>query len=144
MTSPGFSPLMPPAPPYEPAQLQYTQASEVDSLRANLRTPVDAATFVNAYTRPVPSYAETFAEPGYFTKRQPVSAVAVIALVCGLLSPFLVLTAPVAIVLGHIGLVVTGNNEYQGRGLAIGGLVIGYGFVSVLLLLFAALWLVGQ
>ncbi|MFV0253550.1 MAG: DUF4190 domain-containing protein [Beutenbergiaceae bacterium] len=141
MSAPGFAPLNAPRAPYAAADLAISTPTflAVDS-PTDIREPVDPNTFVNEYTRPLPNYHETFSGPGYLTKKQPTSATAVIALVCGLLGFVLAIPALVAIVCGHVALFRTRRNAYQGRGMALGGLVLGYGLVTMVGLLGVAGW----
>lgn len=144
MTGTGFAPLSAPPSPYGVSDL----TGVPDSLRPGpvegLREPVDPHVFVNAYTRPLPSYAETFAGPGYDSRPQPTSGFAVAALVLGIVGVFLLLPALGAIVLGHLGLRQTSRNTHAGRGMAVGGLVLGYAMVTVVALVVLAVWIAGQ
>jgi hypothetical protein len=99
--------------------------------------------FVNNYTRPLPSYAETFSGPGYFTPPPKSSVWATLALVFALLGVVLSVPALLAIVFGHIGVVQTRNNLMRGRGLAMAALVLGYVVVGFWALLLTAIWLSG-
>lgn len=138
MSNPGFTPLAARPAPYLTVEDGATlpAASGVD-----LREPVDPNVFVNTYTRPLPTYAETFAGPGYQTRPLPTSGAAVAALVCGIVGVILWVPALAAIVLGHVGLVSTGRNTRAGRGLAIGGLVLGYAVVGMVSLVLLAFWI---
>ena len=135
--SAGFTSLTSPVAPYGASDAALGAAP---SSASRLRDPVDPATFVNAYTRPLPSYAETFSGPGYETRPVPTSGTAVAALICGIAGVFFLVPALGAIVLGHVGLVRTSRNSRTGRGLAIGGLVLGYGVAVLIALVMVAFW----
>jgi hypothetical protein len=138
VSNPGFTPLAARPSPYPAVDVD---ASAATTSRVDLREAVDPNVFVNAYTRPLPTYAETFAGPGYQTRPLPTSGAAVAALVCGIVGVILWVPALAAIVLGHIGLVSTGRNTRAGRGLAIGGLVLGYAVVGMVSLVLLAFWI---
>jgi len=138
VNNPGFTPLAARPAPYPPVDGVATATADS---RVDLREPVDPSVFVNAYTRPLPTYAETFAGPGYQTRPLPTSGTAVAALVCGIVGVILWVPALPAIVLGHIGLASTGRNNRAGRGLAIGGLVLGYAVVGLVSLVLLAFWI---
>jgi hypothetical protein len=105
---------------------------------------VDPQVFVNAYTRPLPTYADTFSGPGYESKPLPTSGFAVAALVCGLVGVFLAVPALAAIGLGHAGLYQTSKNTHLGRGMAIGGLVLGYGVAGLVGLISLSIWVASR
>ncbi|WP_162458298.1 DUF4190 domain-containing protein [Pseudactinotalea terrae] len=142
MSAPGFTPLSSTPAPYGATDL----ALDVpDALRVqpreDLRDPVDPQVFVNEYTRPLPTYEETFSGPGYEAKPAPTSGFAVAALVCGIVGVFTLVPALAAIVLGHAGLWRTRSNTHSGRGLAIGGMVLGYAVSTVVALVILATWI---
>ena len=139
--SAGFTPLSSPVAPYRASDVALAGAP---SSAARLRDPVDPATFVNAYTRPLPSYADTFSGPGYHTRPLPTSGTAVASLICGIAGVVFLIPALAAIVLGHVGLVRTSRNSRTGRGLAIGGLVLGYAVVVMVALVVVSFWIAGR
>ena len=145
MSAPGFTPLSAPPAPYGADDLALHVPASLDTQpRSDLRDPVDPAVYVNDYTRPLPTYAETFSGPGYEAKPAPTSGFAVAALVCGLIGVFTLVPAVAAIVLGHLGLWRTSHNTHAGRGLAIGGMVLGYAVAAVVGLVVLAVWVAEQ
>lgn len=145
MSAPGFTPLSAPAAPYGAADLELNVPETLSTRpRADLRDPVDPQVYVNAYTRPLPSYEETFSGPGYEAKPAPTSGLAVAALVCGIVGVFLVVPALFAIGFGHAGLWRTRTNSHGGRGLAIGGIVLGYAVVGAVALVILASWIASR
>lgn len=138
MTAPGFTPLSAAPTPYGAAEVT-ERAGTID-----LRQPVDPSVFVTPYSRPLPSYEETFAGPGYESKPLPTSGLAVAALVCGILGVFTLVPALGAIVLGHLGMRQTNRNTHMGRGLAVGGMVLGYAVAAVVALIMLAVWIAEQ
>lgn len=136
MTAPGFSPVAADRGRGTPS-LPYAAVQDDGDLRA----PVDPRVFVTSYSRPLPAYEEVFRGPGYDSRPLPTSGAAVAALVCGIVGVFTLVPALAAIALGHVGLVQTSRNTHGGRGLAIGGLVLGYGVAGVALLLTVAIWI---
>lgn len=136
MTAPGFSPVAADRGRGAPS-LPYAAVEDDGDLRA----PVDPQVFVTSYSRPLPRHEEVFRGPGYDSRPLPASGPSVAALVCGIVGVFTVAPALGAIVLGHIGLVQTSRNTHTGRGLAIGGLVLGYGVAGVALLITLAIWI---
>lgn len=145
LSAPGFTPLSEPAAPYGAADLKLQAPTALISRpRGDLRDPVDPQVFVNAYTRPLPTYQETFSGPGYEAKPAPRSGFAVASLVCGILGVFVLVPALLAIGFGHAGMWQTRRNTHTGRGLAIGGMVLGYGVATVVGLVMLALWIAQQ
>lgn len=145
MSAPGFTPLSAPAAPYGAADLAlHVPGSLSTRSRADLRDPVDPQVFVNAYTRPLPSYEATFSGPGYEARSAPTSGFAVAALVCGIAGVFLLVPALFAIGFGHAGMWQTRSNTHTGRGLAIGGMVLGYAVAAVVALVVLAVWIAEQ
>lgn len=145
MSAPGFTPLSSPPAPYGARdRTMDAPASLRAQPREDLRDPVDPQVFVNEYTRPLPSYQETFSGPGYDAKPAPTSGLAVAALVCGIVGVFTLVPALAAIGLGHAGLWQTRRNTHTGRGLAIGGTVLGYAVVTVVALVMLATWIAQQ
>lgn len=141
----GFAPLTAPSSPYGESDLTYAVPDELRvEPRHSLREPVDPNVFVNAYTRPLPSPAETFSGPGYESRPMPTSGLAVAALVFGIAGVFLVVPALAAIVLGHLGLRQTNRRTHAGRGLAMGGLVLGYAAATVVALVLLGFWISSQ
>lgn len=141
MSAPGFSAPTRSA-PYSAADVRIEPpAGLVDP--AQLREPVDPQTYVSTWTRPLPEAVDVFSGPGYESRRMPASPFAVIALVCGLLG-FLLVPALPAIVLGHLGVWQTGKNTHTGRGLAVGGMVLGYAVAGLALLWLVAVWVLGD
>jgi type II secretory pathway pseudopilin PulG len=71
--------------------------------------------------------------PGTPVQPQQTSGMAIGSLICGLV-PFLILTPIAAIVLGHLALsqIKHSAGRLKGKGMAIAGLVLGYGCVAVL------------
>lgn len=140
--SAGFTP---PAPrrPGDPAPTAMTGiAVEGDARHTD---PVDPRVFVNEFTRPLPDPATTFAGPGYRVEPMPTSPWAVVSLVFGLAGPVvlglaamiifgepwpILIGAVTAVVAGHLGLSQLRGNAHQGRGLAMAGLVLGYGLLA--------------
>lgn len=82
---------------------------------------------------PYPQFGTPYGPAGQQTGR--TNGLAVAALVCGLASFFLVVTAPVAVVLGHIASGQCKRRGEQGRGMAIAGYVIGYVYLAFLVLI---------
>jgi hypothetical protein len=148
VTAPGFTPMSAPPAPYGADDLRLTgfqlPGASTAQPRVDLRDPVDPAVYVNYYTRPLPTYAETFSGPGYEARPAPTSGFAVTALVCGLIGVFTVVPALAAIVFGHLGLWQTSRNTHGGRGLAIGGMVLGYAVAVVVGLVVLAVWIAGR
>lgn len=70
---------------------------------------------------------------GTFVGPQQTSGTAIGSLVCGLL-PFFLITPVIAIVLGHVSLsqIKQSAGRLKGKGLAIAGLVLGYGSIAML------------
>jgi hypothetical protein len=68
-----------------------------------------------------------FGPPGYSLPPQSrTSAVAIVSLVCGLLSFCIpLITSAIAVITGIIGIVQTGHPAVKGRGMAIAGLILG-------------------
>lgn len=144
MSAPGFAPLTPASLPYGAAALRLDVPAALSTEPGDaLRQPVDPHTFVNEFTRPLPSYQETFSGPGYESRPLPTSGVAVAALVCGIVGVFTLAPAVAAIALGHVGLWQTARNTHLGRGLAIGGLVLGYATAVVVGLVMLGVWIAG-
>lgn len=142
MSAPGFSPMSAHAAPYGAADAAFTALPVTATATGpDLRRPVDPNVFVNAFTRPLPTYQETFSGPGYESKPLPTSPAAVAALVCGIVGVFTVVGALAAVPLGHIGLVQTQRNTHLGRGMAIGGMVLGYAVLTVAALITLAIWI---
>lgn len=68
-----------------------------------------------------------YAAPGYYgPPAKSTNGLAIASLICSLAGLLTCLSAPVGIVLGHIALSQIKREGSNGRGLAIGGLVIGY------------------
>lgn len=144
MSAAGFTPLSAPPAPYGAHDVEpQVPGARFRAPRENLRDPVDPQTFVNAYTRPLPSLERTFAGPGYESRPAPTSGFAVAALVCGIVGVFTLIPALGAIVLGHLGLWQTSKRTHAGHGLAIGGMVLGYAVAAVVALVMLATWIAG-
>lgn len=145
MSASGFTPLSAPPAPYGATDVVLDAPGMPGTKpRADLRDPVNPEVYVNDYTRPLASYQETFSGPGYEAKPAPTSGLAVAALVCGIVGVFLLVPAVAAIGLGHAGLWQTRRNTHLGRGLAIGGLVLGYAVAAVVALVVLAVWIADQ
>lgn len=85
------------------------------------------------------------AQPGYGAPMpQPrTNSLAIGSLITGIIGFFILLTSPVAVILGHMSLSKIKKTGENGRGLAIAGLVLGYLGTVVLALTIAVLvWLV--
>ncbi|RLP83827.1 DUF4190 domain-containing protein [Mycetocola lacteus] len=82
---------------------------------------------------PQPGYAAApqpgYAQPGYAAAPQKTSVMAILALIFG------ILVAPVGIVLGHIALKQLKTSGEGGEGLAKAGLIIGYIFFALWILI---------
>lgn len=82
---------------------------------------------------PQPGYAAApqpgYAQPGYAAAPQKTSVMAILALIFG------ILVAPVGIVLGHIALKQLKTSGEGGAGLAKAGLIIGYIFFALWILI---------
>ncbi|MCS4277582.1 hypothetical protein M2390_002791 [Mycetocola sp. BIGb0189] len=84
-----------------------------------------AAAPQQGYAAPQPGYAQ----PGYAAAPQKTSVMAILALIFG------ILVAPVGIVLGHIALKQLKTSGEGGEGLAKAGLIIGYIFFALWILI---------
>lgn len=140
MTTPGFTPLSGTPTAYRPTTPAPHPGDTAHGV-VDLKRPVDPQVYVTPYSRPLPAYEETFAGPGYESRPLPASPFAVAALVCGIVGVFLLIPALGAIVLGHLGLRQTSRNTHTGRGLATGGLVLGYAVATVVALVVLAVWI---
>lgn len=141
MSTPGFTSLAAPVAPYRAGASGVLEPARARDEVVDLRKPVDPNVFVTAYSRPLPTYEETFSGPGYESRPLPASPLAVAALVCGIVGVFLLVPALGGIVLGHLGVRQTSRNTHTGRGLAIGGMVLGYAVVVVVALVALATWI---
>ncbi len=120
MTAPteGFAPIT-----SRPSQETAHEAQPAADPRALLP---ESTPFVNRYTRALPDPAVTFSGPGYFTPKAPSCGFAAASIACAFAGVILVLPSVLAIIFGHIGLVRTANHARTGRGLALGGTILGY------------------
>ena len=77
--------------------------------------------------------ARTGATPAAPAQPQQTSGMAIGSLICGLL-PFFILTPIAAVVLGHMALsqIKHSAGRLEGKGIAIAGLVLGYGCIAML------------
>jgi len=77
--------------------------------------------------------APTGATPAAPAQPQQTSGMAIGSLICGLL-PFFILTPIAAVVLGHMALsqIKHSAGRLEGKGIAIAGLVLGYGCIAML------------
>lgn len=74
--------------------------------------------------------------------QQRTNGLAIGSLITGILGFFILLTSPVAVILGHMSLSKIKKTGENGRGLAIAGLVLGYiGTVFLALTIAAVVWL---
>lgn len=64
-------------------------------------------------------------QPGYGVPATRTSGAAIASLICGILGCIPVITSLLAIILGFVGISATGKPGVSGRGLAIGGLILG-------------------
>ena len=141
--APGFAPLTPPRPPYRESDLVLTGAAAVLPPWARYLDP-GPSPFVNTYTRPLPTAAETFSGPGYYTVPPKTSGFAVASIICAIAGVVLAIPAVPAAVLGHIGAHRTRHNILRGHGLAVAGMVLGYAIVGFWTLILGALWAIGE
>jgi hypothetical protein len=104
-------------------------------------TPTSAAAENPANQLPAQNYYSQTGQPyqqGYVPYPQKSSGMAVAALVCGLLSFAVCPAAIVAIILGHMARAQIRRepDRYEGDGMALAGLVIGYIWGSILTAIF--------
>lgn len=105
--------------------------------------PPDPALFVNDFTRPLPEPAVTFSGPGYLSKPAPSCGFSTAALILALIGVVTVIPAVLAIAFGHIGVYRTRNNQRLGRGMAMGGMILGYAVSLFWAVLLTTTWIAG-
>ncbi|HLS26116.1 MAG TPA: DUF4190 domain-containing protein [Beutenbergiaceae bacterium] len=101
----------------------------------------DSAVFVNEFTRPLPDPAVTFSGPGYFSPAPRTSGFATAALLASLVGVVAGFVAPLAVIFGHLGVHHTRSNERTGRGMAMGGMILGYAVTLFWTVLITTVWL---
>lgn len=130
----GFAPLHTPRTAPEP----HAPVSSAQSARP---AAVHPSVYVNEFTRPLPDPSVTFSDAGYYTRPAPTSGFATAALICSLVGVITVLPAPVAIIFGHIGIHRTRHHQRLGRGMAMGGLILGYAVSLFWTVLITTVWI---
>lgn len=133
----GFAPLNPPpvATPVAPVETPNAPYA------THRRLLPDSQAFVNEFTRPLPDPHTTFSGPGYYSPRTPACGFATAALLLSLLGVVLAVPALVAIIFGHIGVHRTRDFRRTGRGMAIGGTVLGYAVALFWAVLISTTWI---
>lgn len=134
--STGFAPLDPPRDPAPLAPVQVTEGPYAQSPAGPGQLLADSSAFVNEFTRALPDPETVFAGPGYYSPRTPACGFATASLLLSLIGIVLAVPAVLGIVFGHVGVRRTRNFRRTGRGLALGGMVLGYAvalFWSVLI-----------
>lgn len=110
---------------------------------ANQLPPPDPSVFVNEFTQPLPDPAVTFSGPGYYSPKPKACGFATAAILMALAGVVLALPALLAILFGHIGIHRTRGNHRTGRGMATGGMILGYAVSLFWSVLLTTIWLAG-
>ncbi|HLS13392.1 MAG TPA: DUF4190 domain-containing protein [Beutenbergiaceae bacterium] len=115
--------------------------SPVPSTQPAPTAAVHPSVFVNEFTRPLPDPSVTFSDAGYYTQPVPTSGFATAALICSLVGVITVVPAALAIVFGHIGIHRTRSHQRLGRGMAMGGMILGYAVSLFWTVLITTVWI---
>ncbi|MGC0249181.1 DUF4190 domain-containing protein [Pseudactinotalea sp. Z1748] len=137
----GFAPLRTPAAPMAATPVQVTSGPYAQGPVGTARLLPDSSAFVNEFTRPLPDPAAVFAGPGYYSPRTPACGFAAASLVLALAGVVIAVPALLAIVFGHLGVYRTRNYQRTGRGMALGGMVLGYAVTLFWSVLIGTTWL---
>lgn len=112
-------------------------------LGADRLAPPDPSVYVNEFTQPLPDPSVTFSGPGYYSPKPKTCGFATASILLALAGVVLAVPALLAILFGHIAVRRTRDNRRTGRGMATGGMILGYAaslFWSVLL---TTIWIAG-